>query len=268
MLLAVDIGNSNTVIGVWSGDRLTAHWRVATDRRRMPDEYAVLLHSLFGLAGTLQQAVTGVIICSVVPDVQEAFRSAIRSTWDLEPLIVSPDLDAGLEVKYSPPEAVGADRIANAVAGRQLYGAPTIVVDFGTATTVDAVSADGAYVGGSIAPGLQISIDALYARTARLKPVPLAAPTSAIGGDTAESLQSGIVFGYAGLVDGLVGRFQAVLGTDAAVIGTGGLAPVVVPHSRTVQHVDLDLTLVGLRLLYERNVRASDSRTRQDQSFA
>lgn len=268
MLLTIDIGNTNVVLGVWSTEVLIAHWRVATEHQRMADEYAVLLSSLFYLENIQTSGVDGAIICSVVPAVQEAFRVAIKSFWGIEAMIVSADLELGMDIVYSPPEAVGADRIANAVAAIEKYGAPAVVVDFGTATTLDAISAEGAYVGGSIAPGLQISVDALYARTARLRPVPLDAPSCPIGGDTASSLQSGIIYGYAGLVDGLVRRFQESLGMNAAVIGTGGLAPVVVPHARTVHEIDLDLTLLGLRLLYDRNTDASLTGPRQDQSLA
>jgi type III pantothenate kinase len=268
MLLAVDIGNTNTVLGAWSSGVLVAHWRIATEHRRMPDEYAVLLSSLFQIDQVPVSEVDGAIICGVVPSVQEALRLAIKSFWGLDAVLVSADMDLGMEILYSPPEAVGADRIANAVAAVEKYSAPAIVVDFGTATTIDAISSEGAYVGGSIAPGLQISVDALYARTARLRPVPLDAPTCPIGTDTTSSLQSGIIYGYAGLVDGLVRRFQDVLGMNATVIGTGGLAPVVVPHARTVDQVDLDLTLLGLRLLYDRNTDAGLARSRQNQSLA
>lgn len=268
MLLAVDIGNTNVVVGVWSGDRLAAHWRIATVQQRMPDEYAVMLHSLFQLANIPLHAVGGAIICSVVPPVQESMYQAIQTTWEIEPMIVSLGLDVGMEIQYTPPEAVGADRIANAVAAVATYGAPAVVVDFGTATTLDAISAGAAYIGGAIAPGLEISIGALYAKTARLSPVPLTAPSSPIGNSTTQSLQSGIVYGYAGLVDGLVDRFRKELGPETCVIGTGGLAPVVVPHARSVQHIDLDLTLLGLRLLYERNAYAADLRAGQDQSLA
>lgn len=268
MLLAVDIGNTNIVLGAWSSDVLVAHWRIATEHRRMPDEYAVLLNSLFQVEHIPVSDIDGAIICSVVPGVQEAFRLAIKSFWGLDAVLVSADMNLGLDVLYAPPEAVGADRIANAVAAVETYSAPAIVVDFGTATTIDAISSDGAYIGGSIAPGLQISMDALYAHTARLRPVPLDAPACPIGTDTTSSLQSGIIYGYAGLVDGLVTRFRDVVGTNAAVIGTGGLAPVVVPHARTVGRVDLDLTLLGLRLLYERNTNAGLARPRKNQSLA
>ncbi len=267
MLLAVDVGNTNIVLGVWSSDVLAAHWRIATEHRRMADEYAVLLRSLFEIENLEISDIDGAIICSVVPSVQEAFRVAIESFWGIDALIVPAGLNLGMEIDYSPPEAVGADRIANAVAAIDKYSVPAIVVDFGTATTLDAISARGAYVGGSIAPGLQISVDALFARTARLRPVPLEPPVCPIGADTTSSLQSGIIYGYAGLVDGLVERFQNVLGKNASVIGTGGLAPIVVPHTRTVGQVDLDLTLLGLRLLYDRNVDAR-SGARQDQSLA
>lgn len=268
MLLTIDIGNTNIVAGVFVRAELLALWRIETDRHRMPDEYAVLLDSLLRLQALSRDALDGAIICSVVPSVQESICAAIKRYMHLEPIIVSPELDTGLPVQYSPPEAVGPDRIANAVAAIAEYGAPAIVVDFGTATTVDAVSREGKYIGGAIAPGLEISTDALFSRTARLRPVPLESPSSPIGQDTTASLQSGILYGYAGLVDGLVGRFQTVLGTDAPVIGTGGLARTIVPHTRTVQDTRPDLTLLGLRLLYERNARrAHPSRPSEDQSL-
>jgi type III pantothenate kinase len=255
MLLAIDIGNTNIVAGVFAGDALVAHWRMATDARRMPDEYAVLLDSLFRLGDLKTSGIRGAIVCSVVPSVQETLCVALQMHWGLDPLIVSLDLDLGVEICYEPREAVGADRIANAVATLHRYGAPAIVVDFGTATTLDAISRDGVYVGGSIAPGLKVSEEALYRHTARLPRAPLEAPRAAVGKSTTTSLQSGILYGYAALVDGLVERFRDELGQEAHVIATGGLADAVVPHTRTVARTDPDLTLLGLHLLYLRNGR-------------
>jgi type III pantothenate kinase len=252
LLLAVDIGNTNIVAGVFCGETLVRHWRLATDTRRMSDEYAVILSSLFGLASIDPVAIRGAVVCSVVPTVQAAVCNALRDTWTLEPMIISLDLDIGIEIRYTPPRAVGADRIANAVAAVRKYGAPAIIVDFGTATTFDCVDIRGAYVGGAIAPGLEISEEALIANTAQLPRVPLHAPEASVGSDTISSLQSGILFGYAGLVDGLVDRIQSELGL-AHVVATGGLATVIAPHTRTVQHIDMDLTLRGLQILHARN---------------
>lgn len=257
MLLAIDIGNTNIVAGVFDGDLLVAHWRLETVRRRMADEYAVLLDSLFRLSHLDPSRIGGAIICSVVPSVQETLCQTVRMYWAVEPLVVSLCLDLGIEVSYQPQDAVGADRLANAVATIHRYGAPAIVVDFGTATTLDAIDRDGTYIGGAIAPGLKISEEALYSHTARLPRVPLEPPDAAVGTSTATSLQSGILYGYAGLVDGLVERFRREVGEDAHVIATGGLAEAVVPHSSTVERTDVDLTLAGLHLLYLRNARTA-----------
>lgn len=263
MLLAIDIGNTNTVAGAFQGDKLVDRWRVTTDTQRMPDEYAALFETLFRMSG-LPPRFDGVVIGSVVPGVQAAITEVVRRYWDAEPLVLSPHLEFGIEVTYTPPQAVGADRIANAVAAIQAYGTPAIVVDFGTATTFDAISGDAAYIGGAIAPGLEISQEALFARTAQLPRIPLEAPPSAVGTTTITSLQSGILYGYAGLVDGLVERIRAELGPGTTVISTGGLAQIIAPLTATIQHVDPDLTLVGLRLLHERNtLHAEHTRVRE-----
>lgn len=263
MLIAIDIGNTNTVVGAFDGEVLVQRWRVGTDLRRMPDEYAALFDTLFRMAD-LPYAERVVVIGSVVPGVQAVLIEMARRYWDTEPLIVSPDLDFGIDVRYVPPQAVGADRIANAVAAIENYGTPAIVVDFGTATTFDAISRDAAYVGGAIAPGLEISQEALFSRTAQLPRIPLEPPALAIGTTTITSLQSGILYGYAGLIDGLVTRIAAELGTGVTVIGTGGLAQIVAPLTHSIEHVDQDLTLVGLRILHERNtLHAGHARLRE-----
>ncbi len=253
MLLAIDIGNTNVVAGVFQDEALVARWRLATDVRRTVDEYAVLLSSLFQVSDVDPGAFTGAIVASVVPEAQETLRRALVQYWNLDPMTFAHSLDIGVPVLYSPPGAVGADRLANAVAAKQKYGIPAIIVDFGTATTFDAVSRAGEYLGGAIAPGLEVSEDALLARTSQLPRVRLAAPAAAIGTSTQMSLQSGILFGYAGLVDGLVVRMSAELTGDVHVIATGGLAPTISSLCRQVQHVDVDLTMNGLRLIYERN---------------
>jgi type III pantothenate kinase len=253
MLLALDIGNTNIVAGVFSGEALIARWRLTTEARRTSDEYAVLLHSLFRVSDVDGANLDQVIIASVVPVAQETLRGALQQYWHLEPMTVTHRLDFGIPVRYNPSTAVGADRLANAVAAIAGYGTPAIVVDFGTATTFDVISNEGEYLGGAIAPGLEISQDALLARTAQLPHFSLQPPPAAIGTSTVTSLQSGILFGYAGLVDGLVERIAGELGGDVHVIATGGLATTVSPLATKVRHVDVDLTLVGLRLIHERN---------------
>lgn len=253
MLLAVDIGNTNTVAGVFDRDVLVAQWRVATDRRRTPDEYAALASSLFRLSHIDAGNIDGAIIASVVPSALEAVRESARHYRGIEALVVSPSLDLGIQVRYQPSTAVGADRIANAVAAVERYGCPAIVVDFGTGTNFDVIDAGGVYIGGAIAPGLEISTHALFANTAQLPSVALVPPRSAIGNSTIASLQSGILFGYAGLVDGIVARIQRELGVHAHVIATGGLAGTVASLVESVEHVDLDLTLAGLRMIYVTN---------------
>lgn len=261
MLLAIDIGNTNIVLGLLNESGVITSWRVATHAARTGDEYGSLFSSLFALNGLDPAAITGCALCSVVPSVQAAVVAGLHRYWAITPLIVTPDSDTGLPIRYSPPEAVGADRIANAVAAIERAGPPAIVVDFGTATTFDAISEDGAYVGGAIAPGIEIAAQALFSRTARLASVPLVASGPAIGETTTASLQSGIVYGYAALVDGLTERLQAELGGSAHVLATGGLAPVVVPHTRRVRRIEPDLTLYGLQSLYRRST--CDPRARQ-----
>lgn len=268
-LLAIDVGNTNTVIGVFRGDILSARWRIATDSRRMADEYAALFQSLFGLNGIMSGDIAGCILCSVVPPAQLMLQAALQTYWDIDPVVVSSTLDIGIEILYSPRQAVGADRIANAIATVRYYGTPAIVVDFGTATTFDAISSTGAYIGGAIAPGLEVSEEALFSRTAQLPRVPLQVPISAIGENTVMSLQSGLLYGHAGLVDGLVARMSEELGPGVRVIATGGLAKVIAPLTSSVQHVDVDLTLNGLYLLYHRALAHADAAgIRQDQSLA
>lgn len=251
MLLAVDIGNTNIVAGVFQHRLLQTTWRVATDARRTADEYAVLLLSLFELSRVDQTAVDGVVLCSVVPGAQKALIDAIVRCWQLHPLVVTAELNLGLPIDYQPVSAVGADRLANAIGARDMYGCPAIIVDFGTATTFDALSEAGTYLGGAIAPGLEAAEEALISRTAQLPRVAFEVPGHAIGGTTRASLQSGLLYGYAGLVDGLVRRFQQEMQGKARVLATGGLAETIAPLTSAIDHVDMDLTLQGLRLIYE-----------------
>lgn len=265
MLLAIDIGNTNIVAGMFEGRRLVVSWRIATDRHRMSDEYGVLLRSLFDAATISYTEAEAAIVCGVVPMVQPEMLQAIRAYFRLEPLVVSQALDLGLKVSYDPPQAVGADRLANAVAALAVYGRPAIVVDFGTTTNFDVISAEGVYVGGALAPGLEVSQEALFAHAAQLHPVPLEPPPHAVGSSTTESLQSGILYGYAGLIDGLVERISQELTGEPHVIATGGLSPIVAPHTRRVRHIDPDLTLAGLQLIHERNtVPIGSARARED----
>lgn len=254
MLLAVDVGNTNVVLGLFRGQELQAQWRITTDARRTAQEYIVFLDALFHLENFSRSDVRGVIIGSVVPSVQAAFVEVSRTYLGRNPMLVSHDLDLGIQVHYSPPRAVGADRIANALGAIHTVGAPAIVVDFGTATTFDAIDREGGYAGGAISPGIEIAQDALFRATAQLPRISLQPPPSPIGDTTITSLQSGILFGYAGLVDSLVTRIGAVLGPDTHVVATGGLAAVVAPNTETIERVIPDLTLIGLRLLYERNL--------------
>lgn len=265
MLLAVDVGNTNTVAGVFDDGRLIVQWRVATDSRRMADEYAALAAPLFRLQSLHREDIDGVVLASVVPAAQSAISDASRQYLGCTPLAVGPDLDLPINVL---PQGTGADRIANAAAAAHRYGVPAIVVDFGTGTNFDVVDREGAYVGGAIAPGLDIAMSALFRHTAQLPSVPLVAPPRAVGQSTVTALQSGIIYGYAGLVDGLVGRIDDELGGGAHVVATGGLATIVAPHATTVQHIDPDLTLFGLYLIYRSNsVHGSSVGVRQDQSL-
>ncbi len=247
MLLAIDVGNTNTSFAVFIGERLRADWRVSTQAARTSDEYAALLLPLMTERGIEHSSLNAVVISSVVPAALDPLIRYARRHLKVEsPMVLSPDMDFGMKVNYSPVSDVGVDRIANAVAAHSKYIGKVIVVDFGTATTLDAVSSDGEYLGGAIAPGIAISLEALVARAAKLTGVTLVAPDKVIGSTTVESVQSGMVFGFAGQVDALVDRFQEEMGGGAKVVGTGGLAETIAPHSRTIELCDETLTLEGL----------------------
>ena len=249
MLLTVDVGNTQTVLGLYAATELTAHWRLATERSTTADELGVLLSGLLDF-----EDVDGICLASTVPVVVREWE-ALADKWAHAPLlVVGPGVKTGITIRYDDPREVGADRIVNSVAAKKRYGAPVIVVDFGTSTNFDVVSADGEYVGGVIAPGIEISMDALFARAARLVKVDYTAPQAVIGKTTVGGLQSGLVYGFAGQVDGIVGRIREELGADARAVATGGLADLVVPHARTIEQVDPFLTLEGLRLVWELNV--------------
>lgn len=252
MLLAIDVGNTQILMGVYEGDELRFDWRLSTNRTRTVDEFGILTRTLFSLDGLNAKDVDRIVVSSVVPPLDSALEYLGREYFDVVPLFVTPALVHDMPVLYEPPTDVGSDRIVNAVAARDLYGTPAIVVDFGTATTFDVIDADGAYRGGTIAPGIGISADALTRRAARLPRVDVARPDSAIGRNTVGSMQAGIFFGYVDLVDGLVGRLADELGGEPVVIATGGWAPVISPSTRRIEHVDSQLTLSGLRIIAER----------------
>jgi type III pantothenate kinase len=253
MLLAVDIGNTHTILGVYDGEELRAHWRIATKKETTPDEFGVLLRSLFDAAGIERRAVDGVVVSSVVPDLDTVFEKLARRVFGAEPLFVGPGIRTGLPILYDNPHEVGADRIVNAVAALERYGAPVIVLDFGTATTFDVVGEKGEYLGGVIAPGLGISAEALFERAARLVHVDVREPQRVVGRNTQESMQAGLFYGYASLVEGVVQRIREELGMPAPVVATGGLARVFEEQLGFLEAVDPGLTLEGLRLIWGKN---------------
>ena len=254
MLLALDVGNTNTVVGVFEGATLKVHWRLSTRRAGTSDEYGVFIKNLFDFAGLDFRAITAVILSTVVPAVQQPLEDMCRQFFAVDPMIVGPGMRTGIPILYDAPREVGADRIVNAVAAFEQYGGPCIVVDFGTATTFDAISARGEYLGGAICPGIGISADALFERAARLPRVEISRPKTVIGKNTVHSMQAGTYFGYLGLVEGLVARMREELGGNPKVIATGGLASLLLAGSEVVDHLDPLLTLIGLRILYERNL--------------
>ncbi|MCA1825138.1 MAG: type III pantothenate kinase [Mycobacteriales bacterium] len=255
MLLAIDAGNTHTVAGLFAGEELVTHWRVATDARRTADELAFLLRGLVATAGyEFDDDVSGVAIASVVPSMTVELREMCRRYLSFAPVVVEPGVRTGVPILIDNPKEVGADRIVNAMAAAHLYGGPAIVVDFGTSTNFDVVSARGEYIGGALAPGIEISVEALTARGAQLRRVEIARPRSVIGKSTVEALQSGIVYGFAGQVDGILERMVAELGGAAKVVATGGLAPLVLAESRLIDVHEPWLTLIGLRLVHEKNV--------------
>ena len=254
VLLAIDIGNTNVTIGVFRDGELAATWRVATDVQRLPDEYGVTLRGLLGAEGISVEAISDAVLASVVPDLVAVFERLCRRFFGIDPLVVGIGTRTGVRILYDNPRDVGSDRIVDVVAALRLYGPPPlIIVDLGTATVFDAVSAGGDYLGGAIAPGMGIAAQALYEKAAKLHRVELARPRSAVGKNTTAAIQSGVVFGYVGLIEGMVARFQRELGGSARVIATGGFAELIAAETDVVDVVDTNLTLSGLRFIYEAN---------------
>lgn len=254
MLLALDIGNTNITAGVFESDRLVASWRLATDSRRQVDEYALQLRDLLPMKGVSVAQIDDAVLCSVVPTLTGVFHEAVCTLFGAEPLVVGAGTRTGVQILYDSPRDVGADRIADAAAAYHLYGGPAVVVDLGTATVFDAITSDGSYLGGAIAPGIALAAESLIQRTSMLRQVELSAPESAIGKNTIHAMQSGLILGYVGLVESMVERFKKELGDPRAkVIATGGLAPTIAAQTSIFDSVDVDLTLVGLQVIYRLN---------------
>ncbi len=253
MFLAIDIGNTNITLGLYEGDRLGPRWRLSTVHERMPDEYGLQLIGLFDHAGIKSEDVTAIALASVVPPLTGTWVELCKTYLNREPLVVEAGVKTGVKILIDEPRQVGADRIVDVAAAHKLYGGPACIVDFGTATTFDAVSVDGDYLGGAIAPGIGIAADALFRRAAKLPRVDLVRPPSAIGKNTVHAIQSGLLFGYVGLVEGLVARFRVQLGPSMKVIGTGGLAELLAKETDTIQIIAPWLTLEGLKIIYNLN---------------
>lgn len=253
LLLALDVGNTSIAIGVYDGADLIDTSRIATDRENLPDEYAVLLLGLLRTHGVRPEAISSAVLSTTVPALEHTFREVCRNYFDVDPLVVGTGVRTGIRIRYDNPREVGADRILHAVAALERYDPPLIIVDLGTALVFDAVTREGDYLGGAIAPGIGIASEALFLRAAMLRRVALEEPPAAVGRNTIHALQSGLYFGYADMVDGMVRRFRAEIGQDATVIATGGYASVLEPELRCVDAIEPDLNLEGLRLVWERN---------------
>ena len=253
MLLVIDIGNTNLTIGLYESDQLGWHWRLATDHNRMPDEYGLQLIGLLQHAGYTISDLTGIALSSVVPPLTGRVIQACQQYLNQEPLVVDTGIKTGIRIRYEDPRAVGADRVCDAVAVMRHYGGPACVIDFGTATTFNAITKEGDYLGGAITAGINLAAEALYTRAAKLPRIDLQRPPSVIGRNTIHAMQSGLLFGYVSMVEGMVGRFRSELGPDMKVIATGGLAEIVARETPVIQHIAPWLTLDGLRIIWELN---------------
>ncbi len=253
MLLAVDIGNTETTLGVFAGEELKATWHIATTISRTADEHALLLVNLLANRGIKPSDISGVALCSVVPPLTTTFEDVFKEYFKISPMVVNAGIKTGVRLCMDNPREVGADRVVDAVAAYKLYGGPLIIVDLGTATTFDVLSAKGDYMGGAIAPGMTAAAEAMFHKAAMLPRVELARPRQAIGSNTIDAMKSGIVFGYVGLVEGMVARLQRELGAKCKVIATGGLARLIAGETRVIDEIKPDLTLIGLKLIYKMN---------------
>jgi len=253
MFLAIDIGNTNITVGIFEGEKLRCTWRLETDIYKMPDEYAVMLLNLLQFQKISVADIKEIALCSTVSPLISTFVELLQSYFKISPLVVGPGVKTGIRIRMDNPREVGADRIVNTVAGYKLYGGPTIVVDLGTATTFDTISREGDYLGGAIAPGPMIAAEALFQRTAALPRIPLVHPQKAIGTNTISAMQSGIMFGYTGLVEGIVARIEKELGEKATVVATGGYGGIFAQETSVFNVVNPDITLIGLRLVYQLN---------------
>jgi type III pantothenate kinase len=261
MLLTIDVGNTNTVLGVFAGKELRAHWRLTTNPSQTADEYGILIRNLFTLDGIRPDRITGIMISSVVPPLNSLLEEMATKYFHLQALFLGPGTRTGMAIHYDNPQEVGADRIADAVAAFEKYGGPCVVVDFGTGINFDVVSEKGEYLGGAIAPGIGIAAEALFERAARLPRVDIREPQKVIGTNTVGSMQSGLFYGAVGLMDGILDRICAALGENTKVVATGGHAALVAPASKYKPPVDSSLTLDGLRIIYERNVEDRDQKS-------
>jgi len=253
MLLVIDLGNTNLTLGLYQDQELKLHWRLATDQSRMPDEYGIQILSMLEHGGCTPGELTGICFSSVVPPLTERILQACQTYLERMPLVVNSDLKFGIQIGYDDPRAVGADRLADAAAVWKLYGGPACFIDFGTATTFNAITKEGVYLGGAITAGVGIAMDALVQRTAKLPPVELKAPPAVIGRNTVHAMQSGLINGYIALVEGMTARFKAELGAETKVIATGGLVNVIAPHTQAIDIIAPWLTLDGLRIIWELN---------------
>lgn len=253
MLLAIDVGNTNLTLGLYEGEKLDPHWRLATDHARMPDEYGLQILGLLAHAGRTAGELTGVCLASVVPQLTQRVAQACRQYLEQEPLIVDTGVKTGIRIRYEDPKAVGADRVADAVATLRLYGGPACIVDFGTATTFNALTKDGDYLGGAITAGISLAADALFTHAAKLQRIDLQRPPSVIGRNTVHAMQSGLLFGYVSMAEGMVARFRDELGPDMKVVATGGQAELVARETKVIDVLAPWLTLDGLRIIWELN---------------